>query len=202
MMANGGARLRWVTVLLGALAATATGGGALAQESPPEPESSVMVVAEVPSPFPTAEEVSEVLGVEVGIRGIEPGLSQLWEGIEFDWQELPSAMVGTYVAPPNGTGEPLVGVTIDVAEFVTVEDAVRHADDKFADYPEGFETDLDGDYVLAQTFPSDDVNGSFIVYREGTLIIVVTAASFDGTMMEAASEALVELVLSKLGNGT
>ena len=200
MMANVGARLRRVAVLLGALAVTATGGGALAQEPSPEPESSVMVDAGVPSPFPTAEEVSEVLGVEVGIRGIEPGLSQLWEGIEFDWQELPTAMIGTYVAPPLGTGEPLAGATIDVAEFETEEDAVLHADDKFAGYPEGFETDLDGDYVLTQTFPSDDFDGSFIVFREGPLIVVVTAVSFDGTVMEAASEAIVELVLSKLGD--
>jgi len=202
MMTSDGARLRWVAVLFGALAATATGGGALAQEPSPEPESSLMVVAAIPSPFPTAEEVSEVLGVEVGIRGIEPGLSQLWEGIEFDWQELPTAMIGIYVAPPYGTGEPTAGVTIDVAEFVAVEDAVRHADDKFADYPEGFEADLDGDYVLTQTFPSDDFDASFIVYREDTLIIVVTTVSFDGTVMEAASEAIVELVLSKLGDGT
>ena len=129
MMANVGARLRWVPVLLGALVATATGGGALAQEPSPEPESSVMVDAGVPSPFPTAEEVSEVLGVEVGIRGIEPGLSQLWEGIEFDWQELLTAIIGTYLAPPLGTG-PLAGATIDVAEFETEEDAVLHADDK------------------------------------------------------------------------
>ncbi len=202
MIPSDGARLRWVAVLLGALAATAAGSGALAQEPDPEPEPSVLVDAEVPSPFPTAEEVSGVLGHEVGIRGVEPGLSQLWEGIEFDWQELPRAMIGIYVAPPYGAGEPLAGVTIDVAEFVTVEDAVRHADDKFADYPKGFETDLDGDYVLTQTFPSDDFDASFIVYREDTLIVVVTAVSFDGTVMEAASEATVELVLSKLGDGT
>ena len=200
MMVNIEARTRWVAVLLGALAVTATGVVALAQEPSPQPEPSAMDVAGVPSPFLTAEEVSEILGTEVGIRSIEPGLSQLWEGIEFDWQELPRAMLGIYVAPPYGTGEPLAGVTIDVAEFVTVEDAVRHADDKFADYPEGFDTDLDGDYVLTQTFPPDEFDASFIVFREGALIVVVTAMSFDGTVMEAASEAIVELVLSKLGD--
>ena len=55
--------------------------------------------------------------------------------------------------------------------------------------------------MLTQTFPLDDFDASFIVYIEDTLIIVVTAVSFDGTVMEAASEALVELVLSKLGDG-
>lgn len=201
MIANDRARTRWVAVILCALAATAIGGGALAQSPSSHPESSATVEALVPSPFPTAEEVSDVLGVEVGIRAIEPGLSQLWEGIEFDWQELPTAMIGTYVAPPLGTGELVAGATIDVAEFETVDDAVRHADDKFAGYPEGFETDLDGDYVLAQTFQSDDFGGSYIVFRDGPIIVVVTAASFDGTVMEAASELLVELVLSKLDGG-
>ena len=150
------------------------------------------------SGFPTAAEVSEVLGVEVGIRGIEPGLSQLWEGIEFDWQELPSAYIGMYSAPPFETEEPLMGVVIDVAEFATVDDAIRHADGKFADYREGFETKLSGDYVLTHTFPSGDFDGSFIVLRDGLVIVVVTAMSFDGTVMEAASEEIVELVLRRL----
>lgn len=201
MIASIGARQRWAAVLLAAVAAIGAGGGALAQSPSTQPDPSASPDAGVPSPFPTAEEVSGVLGVEVGIRGIEPGLSQLWEGIEFDWQELPTAMIGIYVAPPLGTGDPVAGATIDVAEFETVDEAVRHADDKFADYPEGFETDLGGDYVLTQTFQSDDFGGSFIVFREGPVIVVVTVASFDGTVMEAASELLVELVLAKLDGG-
>ena len=51
--------------------------------------------------------------------------------------------------------------------------------------------------MLTQTFPADDFDGS-IVFREGPLIVVVTAVSFD-VGMEAASEAMVELVVSKLG---
>ena len=201
MIASIGSQLRWAAVLLAAVAAIGAGGGALAQSPSTQPGPSVSPDAGVPSPFPTAEEVSEVLGTEVGIRSIEPGLSQLWEGIEFDWTELPRAMLGVYVAPPYGTGESIAGAMIDVAEFETADDAVRHADDKFADYPEGFETDLDGDYVLTHTFASDDVDGSFIVFREGPLIVLVTAMSFDGTVMETASEAILELVLGKLDGG-
>lgn len=200
MIISDGARRRWVAILLGALAAAATAGGALAQSPSSHPEASATIDARVPSPFPTAEEVSDVLGTEVGIRSIEPDLSQLWEGIELDWHELPRAMLGVYTAPPYRTGEPIAGATIDVAEFETVEDALRHADDKFAGYPESFETDLDGDYILAQTFPSDELDGSFIVVREGRLIVIVTAMSLDGTVMEAASEAIMELVLSKLAD--
>jgi hypothetical protein len=198
MTTNDGARLRWASVLLSALTATAIGGGALAQEPTPQLGPSAPVDASVPSPFPTAEEVGAVLGVEVGIRGIEPGLSQLWEGIEFDWQELPSAYVGIYRAPPFETDEPLAGAIIDVAEFVTVDDAMRHADEKFADWPTGFETDLSGDHVFTHTFPSEDFDGSFIVLRDGSVVVVATVMTSNGTDTEAASEAMVELVLSKL----
>ena len=90
-------------------------------------------------------------------------------------------------------------VAVDRGEHDPEQYGLRCLDDgKFADYREGFETKLSGDYVLTHTFPSGDFDGSFIVPRDGLVIVVVTAMSFDGTVMEAASEEIVELVLRRL----
>ncbi len=88
-------RVRRVMVAcLSALVATiGLGGGLLAQSPSPPVEPSALVETAVLDPFPTAEEISDILGVDVEARGVEDGLSQIWEGTILDLQTLPSAQL-------------------------------------------------------------------------------------------------------------
>ena len=155
---------------------------------------------ELPDPFPTAEEVSDILGIEVEARGIQDGLSQIWEGADLDWQSMPAAHMQMYVSRQDGPDGPLAGVIIDVARFESVDDAVSKVDDvRSAEGPTGFETELRGDYVATASFESDDgFGGSYIFLREGPVAVVATVFASDTSEMEAASETIVGLVLSRL----
>jgi len=189
-----------VACLTASMAVSGLGGSLLAQSPSPPVEPDTLVETAVLDPFPTVEEISEVLEVEVEARGIEDGLSQIWEGTDLDWQSLPSAQLQMYVSPQDEPQGPLTGVIIDVARFESVDDAVHHVDDVvFADGAPGFETELSGDFVATASSESDDeMGGSFIFLREGPVAVVVTVFATGATEMEAASESIVGLVLSRL----
>jgi hypothetical protein len=174
-------------------------GSLLAQSPSPPVEPSTLVETAVLDPFPTAEEISDILGVDVEARGIEDGLSQIWEGTILDWQALPSAQLQIYFSPTEEPQGPSAGVIIDVAHFGSVDDAMRHVDDVVDDGQPGFATDLTGDYVATASFETDDgIGGSFMFFREGPVVVAVTAMATGTTEMEAISEAVVALVLSRL----
>jgi hypothetical protein len=192
---------RVMAACLSALMATiGLGGSVLAQSASPSAEPSALVETAVLDPFPSAEEISEILGVDVEARGIEDGLSQIWEGTSIDLQALPSAQLQIYRSPTDEPQGSLTGIIIDVAHFDSVDDAVQHVDDDVLDgYPPGFETDLSGDYVATASFETDDgFGGSFMFLREGPVVVAVTAMATGTTEMEAVSEAVVALVLSRL----
>jgi len=189
-----------VACLSALMATIGLGGSLLAQSPSPTVEPSTLVESAVLDPFPSAEEISEILGVDVEARGIEDGLSQIWEGTDIDLQTLPSAQLQVYFSPTDGPQDSLTAVIIDVAHFDSVDDAAQHVDDVvFADGLPGFETDLPGDYAATASFQTDDgFGGSYIFLREGPVVVAVTAMAAGTTEMEAVSEAVVALVLSRL----
>jgi hypothetical protein len=189
-----------VACLSAAMATIGLGGSLLAQSPSPLVEPSTLVETVVLDPFPSAEEISDILGVHVEARGIEDGLSQIWEGTIIDWQSLPSAQLQFYFSPTDEPQVPLTGAIIDVAHFGSVEDAVQSVDDVvFVDGPPGFVTDLPGDYVATASFESDDgFGGSYIFLREGPVVVAVTVIAAGTTEMEAISEAVGALVLGRL----
>ena len=179
------------------------GGSLLAQSPSPPVEPRTLVETAVLDPFPTAEEISDILGVDVEARGIEDGLSQIWEGTILDWQTLPSAQLQIYASPTDEVQGPSAGVIIDIARFGSADDAMRHVDDVVDDVVDdgqpGFATDLTGDFVATASFESDDgFGGSFMFLREGPVVVAVTAMATGTTEMEVVSEAVVALVLSRL----
>jgi hypothetical protein len=200
-----GTRVRRVMVagLCALMAMVGLGGSLLAQSPSPPVESSTVVETAVVDPFPTAEEISDILGVDVEARGIEEGLSQIWEGTILDWQTLPSAQLQIYASSTDEPQGPSAGVIIDIAHFGSADDAMRHVDDVVDDVVDdgqpGFATDLTGDFVATASFESDDgFGGSFMFLREGPVVVVATMFAAGATEMEVASEAVVALVLSRL----
>ena len=185
------------------IAVIGLGGSLLAQSLSPPVEPSTLVETVVLDPFPTAEEISDILGVDVEARGVEDGLSQIWEGTLLDLQTL-TAQLQIYASPTDEPQGPFIGVTIDIVRFGSADDAMRHVDDVVNDAVDdlvqpGFATDLTGDFVATASFESDQgFGGSFIFLRDGPVVVVVTAAATDATEMEAVSEAVVALVLSRL----
>jgi hypothetical protein len=176
------------------------GGSLLAQSPSASVEPSTAVQTAVPDPFPSAEEISDILGVDVEARGIQDSLSQIWEGTNIDWQALPSAQLQFYFPSVDESQAPVAGVIIDVAHFGSVDDAVQHVDDAVFDANSpSFETELSGDYVTTASFESDDgFGGSFMFIREGPVVVSVMAMATGATEMEAVTEAVVALVLSRL----
>ena len=189
-----------VACLSALVAMIGLGGSLLAQSPSPSAEPSALVETAVLDPFPSAEEMSEILGVGVEARGIEEGLSQIWEGTDIDVQTLPSAQLQVYFSPTDGPQDSMTAVIIDVAHFGSVDDAAQHVDDVvFEDGLPGFEADLTGDYVDAASFETDDgFGGSYIFLREGPVVVAVTAMAAGTTEMEAVSEAVVAFVLGRL----
>ena len=92
------------------------------------------------------------------------------------------------------------GVTIDIVDLGTAEQAVPHVDEvMLGDEPTAFETDLEGDFVATMSFASDEgFGGSAVVLRDGPVAIAVVAAVEGATEMEAASEAIALLVQSRI----
>jgi hypothetical protein len=188
-MRKGDATRAWRVMVAGLCALVATiglGGSLLAQSPSPSVEPSTLVETAVLDPFPTAEEISDILGVDVEARGIEDGLSQIWEGTILDWQTLPSAQLQIYASSTDEPQGPSAGVIIDIAHFGSADDAMRHVDDVVDDLVDdlvddgqpGFATDLTGDFVATASFESDDgFGGSFMFLREGPVVVAVTAWS-------------------------
>ena len=180
------------------------GSGALGQAASPAAEPTDPGEAGVPDVFPSAEEISAVLGAEVEARGVQAGLSQLWEGSAVDTEALPGAQLAMYASPAADGQERFTGVIIDVAHFESVDHAVQHVDGVvLGGAPPDFETEVAGDFVTTLSFASDDdTGGSVIILRRGPVAVAVTVAATGATEMEAASEAIVQLVLDRLeGNG-
>ncbi len=191
-----------MTCLLAGVATFGVSGSLLAQSpSPPEASSTPMEDAG-PDPFPNAGEISEILGVDVEARGVEDGLSQLWEGSDIDWQALPSAQLAMYASPADADPETLTGIIIDIVRFESTDDATQHmADVAFGDddVDPGFETELDVDFVATMSFASEDgFGGSVIMLSTGPDAVAVTVFASGVSEMEAASTAIVELVLDRL----
>ena len=190
-----------IACLFACIAAIGVSDSRLAQ-SPYPPGASSAPVGAGPQVFPSAEEISEVLGVDVEARGIQDGLSQLWEGTDIDVDALVSARTQSYAAPQAETQDPLTGVLIDVAHFQGLDEAAQHGDDVAAAVTNGlpgFATDLSGDLVATGSFTSDEgFGGSIIVVRDGLVVVVVTTFATGADEMEAVSEAVVGLVLRRL----
>jgi hypothetical protein len=196
-----------VAGLCALVATVGLGGSLLAQAPSPSLEPSTVVEAADADLFPSAEEVSEILGVEVESLGVHDGLSQAWEGSDFYSDSLPSAQMATYTSPQGEDEGPLTGVVIDIVRFESGDDALRHTKDTmFGDDVVAkldFETDLGGDLVATMSWAADDgVGGSVIVLVTGPVAIVVVALASDAPEMEAESEAIVGLILDRLSGET
>ena len=80
-------RRGFVACLLASVATISVSGILLAQSPAPSGASSGPVEDVGLQLFPSAEEMSEILDVDVEARGIQDGLSQLWEGADVDWDD-------------------------------------------------------------------------------------------------------------------
>lgn len=151
--------------------------------------------------FPSADQISEVLGVSVESQGVQSGLSQAWEGSDFDPETLPSAHMAVYASPPDDDGQ-LTGVVIDIIRFESVDEAVTNVEDTMFGDDEvlpGFETELDGDFLATISGATDDAMGVSVIFMvTGPVAVSVTAVATDVPEMEAESEAIVGLILDRL----
>jgi hypothetical protein len=191
-----------IACLFACIATIGDSGSLLAQSPSPPGASSAPVEGAGLELFPSAEEISEVLDVDVEARGIQDDLSNLWEGTDIDWDAMVSARTQSYAPPQAETQDPLTGVLIDVVHFQGLDEAAQHGDDVAAAVTNGlpgFATDLSGDLVATASFTSDDgFGGSVIVVRDGLVVVVVTTFATGADEMETVSEAVVGLVLGRL----
>ena len=176
--------------------------GALMAQSP-APSASPIDPMEIDDTalFPSADQISQVLGVSVQSQGVQSGLSQAWEGSDFDAGTLPSAHMAVYASPPDDEGQ-LTGVVIDIIRFQSVDEAVTNVEDTVFGDDEvlpGFETELEGDFLASMSGATDDGMGVSVIFMvTGPVAVSVTAVATDVPEMEAESEAIVELVLDRL----
>ena len=200
---NSGPRVA-MALLLALGAAIGPVGSVLGQSPSPAPEPDDSTVTDVSGPVPSAQEVSLVLGIEVEAGELREDLSQLWEGADLDWQAVSSAQQRMYRSSAGEQPGPSAGVIVDIARFTGPEDAVHHVDETlFGGRPPGFATALSADFVATESFATDDgFGGSFIFVRNGPVVVAVTAAAADTSELEAATEAIVELVLGRLPGAT
>lgn len=196
-------RLRQATTAsLIALSASAFLNGSLAASSTAETEPPpVAIETAAQRAFPSSDEISAVTGVELEASGIQDGLSQLWEGIDFDPDEdVPSAQIQIYRTPEEAPPGEMLGVVIDIVDFGSVEDAVGHVDEvMFTDYPPGFAADLSVDYLVTNEGQTDDgFTAAFILVRNGPFAFSVWSFGMDAGEIVSLTTSVAQAVLSRL----
>ena len=181
-------------------------GAGCTTDAPSPSTSPRTTLADFESIFPSADEVGEVLGLEVEAMGIRGDLGQYWEGTEFAPGTLVSTQLQHYRWPAGGTPEDsddaFAGVSVEIDRFGSVDDAARYGGDiasSITDPLADFPTELSADLVATGTWASDEgFGGSTIVARTGPIVVIVTAARTGATEMETATEAVTKLVLDRL----
>lgn len=198
-------RLRQATTAsLIALSASALLNGSLAASSTPDtepPPAAIETAAQ--RAFPSLEEISAFAGVELEASRIHDGLSQLWEGIDFDQNEdVPSAQIQIYRTPEEAPPDEILGVAVDIVHFGSVEDAVRHVDKvMFTDYPPGFAADLTVDYLVTNAGQTDDgFTVAFVLVRNGPFAFSVWSFGMNAGETESLTAMVAEVVLGRLSD--
>ena len=193
---------RWALAAgLGALLAVLSLGGSVLAQSPSpalEPTPSAEIVGA--DLFPSADEVREIFGVDLSLLGLGDGLSQAWEGSDFD-SETQRAQMAMYTSAQEEGAGPLTAVIIDVVVFESAEGALLHTGDlMFGDEAvvPGFQTELDGDLVWTTSFTHEDAGGAVIILVSGPLALTVTALAVDEPEPETEAEAIAQLVLDRV----
>ena len=182
------------------LATISLGGNLVAQSPTPSVAPSSLVETVGADLFPTAEEVSDIFGVDLELLGIGGGLSQAWESSDFDSEMLSAQMAMYSSAQEEGEG-PLTVVIIDIVVFESADDALLHTrDTMFGDEPPppGFETELAGEFVVPISFVHDGAGAAIIILVKGPVAFAVTALATDEPEPEIESEAIAQLILDRL----
>lgn len=198
------ARPGWRGVAFGLCAVLATislADHALAQSPSPSVEPSESLAAPATDLFPSADEVSEILGLELVLAGVGGGLSQAWEGSGFGPTTVPSGQMALYDSAESDDEGPLAAVIVDILVFENGDDALAHTrDTMFGEdpVPLGFESGLDADLVATMSFRHEGAGGVFMVLVEGAVVFSITALVRDAPEPETEGTAIARLILERL----
>ncbi|MEX1335996.1 MAG: hypothetical protein AB1Z66_11915 [Candidatus Limnocylindrales bacterium] len=194
------ARRALASGLCALLATVNLGGNLLAQPPTSSAEPSPSSETEGVHLFPSAEEVSDIFGVDLTLLGIGGGLSQAWEGSDFDSEAL-SAQMAMYASAREQDEGPRTAVIIDIVVFESADDALMHTKDTlFGDdpIPPGFETESAGDFVVPMSFTHEGAAIAIVFHVTGPVAFSVTALAEDAPEPKAERDAIAQLILDRL----
>ena len=187
--------------LLALLVAMSLTVGATAQSPDPDAELTDPKGAPPGDVFPSAVEISGIMGVEVELLGVEGGLSQAWEGSDFTPDSVRSAEMAIYMSP--GDEGSRHAVLIDIVRFASAADALEQTREFVFDettLPGAFETGLAADLIATMSFTRDGTGFVFIQLVTGPDAFSATALVEGGPAPEVQGEAIAELILERLAH--
>lgn len=193
-----------LTVGLFALVTTiGLGGSVLAQSPTPTGDPDAPAVAPGADLFPSAVEISEILGGELELLGVDRGLSQAWEGSDFAPETVRSIQMAMYRSPEAVDEGQLKAVIIDVVRFEGADEALSQARElMFGEdpVPTDFESGLTGDLAITTSFTHEGLGGTFVFVVSGPDAFSVSAMAMNEEPPETAGEAIAQLIQDRLAS--